>query len=435
MSDPETAQPQNPVWHEVATHPDILAKEQQLAGIRAVQDQVRRGEGEVTQYYWNTGTPYTTSSESSTRLSYHWDKPTDDPSAGSSPEGQRYLNDPAIDFQSVSPVEGLDVSIGHTADGKQYLVDPDGRVISPGYSSLTHVSGNTFQIPGYQQPESLTLLNDQEREAAREQRAHFERLRGSSEGSRQAAERLQEEVTTAVLQSYGVTPEDVVRQKMGNTTAFEFARGGRYVRLEITEGITRVITWNASISTEERLEAWGAHEDKTDKSVRIGMMDSHLDTTLPEELTPYEDKIIAGMDGLTAEKREFLQHEAALNERTGFLEFAVGSPHPSWSIPIAMSIVDLPPAEAYQLVGHQMRGGTDYVIAPKPGVFEPATDKPIAWRLTPDGTIERIKRDRNYPVDEQIATVVSRIEAERSTAVAGAADYLTVIIRKIIDTL
>jgi hypothetical protein len=412
MTSPEAASnPTGTPWQEAAIDPAILAQEQTIVGLRVLQQERAGAEREMTKYYWKNGSPRVTSPDlvvgpDAFSHSYWRDRGA----------GQDDADTPSMQFEELIPAEGTGTNIGRTANGNWQLVDADGRVISPGYSSMQHMGGNAFQVSGW--PHVLTILDEQQREQVLAQRTRLETLDTLTQGSIEQVRDLQGDIAADVLGRYGIPAEAVRREPSMNSTTMHFRYAGRHVRMSITAENLEVVTWDEKLDAQQRLEIWNAHSTNRDRGNQISIMEGYLDTEIPDFLKPYEEKIMADTDNLTAEKREHMQHQRAFNERFGFMDFSVDASQISWALPIALSLINMPIEESSKILASTKPGGSDFMVVSEPGLFMPMGNKtPFAWRLTPESGIEQVRQDDpGLHANENVQAAVRQLEVAKAVA-------------------
>ena len=432
--------PQAPNWEIIATNPAVLAKEQDVTTFNALHQEEFQSEQRLRSCYWNSGVPYTFSGDFSVayemRTSFLLDVEAEQPRTVGSPDlssndpNERwYLNDPKIEFTAQVSVSNTDLSIGVGVDDKQYLVKGYDKVISPAYPSITHSGGNQFRVPTTTDNKTglLFVLNDEEQQVVLNERRHFDALKDLDLTPRLCDAR--DDIATTILEQYGVTDADFLdKHSIVNAVLMEFEYSSRHVSLSVSDGWLGVTCWDSSFDFDQRQRIQRAHtNNQIDFGFQISQLKEELGMdavlALPAQSSSESEatKEVALLDDGQPD------HQETFYEQFNFLDFKLYSPHLSWSLPIAMSLIAMDTYESHQVTARFYADSTDSIVVTGPGQFQPMDDKkPTVWRLTSDGHVDFVDRDEaSYThKNPDVAAAVEQIKAAEITAAENARRFI-----------
>jgi hypothetical protein len=303
----ETIQPpEEPLWHQLATNPEVIEHEQRMAELITLTTETSASRNTVENYWWNSGTPYILMTgiariarAADGKSSYANDHPQGyeqaSPTASNPqpmpPEAAevRYKNDIRVDFTTVTPIKNLGVGIGHGTDGNQYLVHYNGKVISAGYSQITYGGDRSFTVPAAaglpaEYNGKLHILNDEGREHAHMDRARHEALERVHRNNQPARRALQADGANIALHHYGVRPEVIEQTQIpgqrpnDDTVILTFPHGKKQIEIRIKRNDISITTWSAHLTPDYYLESGG----KTDKNyLFLEIVSSHATQAVP----------------------------------------------------------------------------------------------------------------------------------------------------------
>ncbi len=401
-SEHEIRPPEPPIWQKVAKDVALIQIEQEAVGLQEKSGQLYQLGNEMSDYYWNTGIPYFTSTlpSDSKRLSFAWNRPTDYEGVRSKvtrrlkmQKSPRFINDERVPFESKEPSGAEGIQIG-LYKGEQYLVAAGDHVISPGFEEITPEGGNKFKVRSGSFVEDAHLLSEKEKEHVLSRRKEHDQLHEELYGEEPTVSEkvrdIQKELALRTLALYGIKEDQIRTDEAVNAVGMWFVYQGTRIRLDFNGEHLGVMTWDSSLPTDQVFEIWGRYEDEIrPEGVQLAILNDYLDSNSNSSLFKgHENAVRANMDNFALETHGFMKRLYNFQKNNNFRSFTLETPHVTWSLPIAISLATAPIDEVYKVISPFGSQGRGHLHISKPGKFDANREgRKAEWELDEQGDI------------------------------------------------
>lgn len=388
-------------WLTAAIDPELKTVEERVTTLVDEQAEQWDRHEELGSYYWSGGTPHITFEGESelgneeTRHSFEWDRPnTRTLTSIILRRPVSYSNEKAAEGRVLAHVQGH-ARIVEQRPGLQYFASDDGYIISPEFDTITPISDERFEVSRDGQTRVLKLLSADEQTKVLEQRAQLEAKQADYDY--QELEQLQYRAALGTLALYGIEldPEENKYNPHTGFQIFRFEHADRAVRLDVGRNTLTASCWAKHLSFAKRQELWDAYEH--------GIQPMHNDLSGERDAfdrAPTDGQSVPGeaeIDSTDMAYHAFLVATHGLLKNNDFRPFRIETPHPSWSIPMAMKITELPFDRAHCIISPVGGvGSRGHLIQDRPGSFRSAhpdsgdiNTYPV-WSVDDDNTLARI---------------------------------------------
>lgn len=369
------------IWLEAAANPELAAVELQVGGLVEVQSQQSLLGDVLQKYYWNTSVPFTTFEDGNRiagredmRMSFVWDRPRTKygrPLFDNLMRRGRFEND-RIERGKVVHDISAEVQVTEK-DGKQYLVSDKKHVISPKFDEVTPMDDGRFAVCDGERTGIMRLLTADEQQEVQTQRKQYDELDGTYMDTARELHSLQYRAALATLALHGVSLDGSQINSSANTQNYRFKYAGSQVLMGVHGSMLKVIAWDEALTHEQRHQVWRAYEGADDSVRSAGMqleiLKDAIERGVPDFLKPYEDRIMAEIEDIDAASRFFLAAMRDLFERNSFRPFIIETPHTSWSIPVAMKLIEMPFEDAFAITAPFGTVSRGHLRQDRPGQF------------------------------------------------------------------
>lgn len=388
-------------WLTAAIDPELKAAEEQVSAAVSEHTELWALRENLASYYWNSGTPYVTFEGKSelgdeeTRHSFDWDQPTArNLTSFIFRRPTPYANQKSATGRVLAHIGGH-TRIVEQRPGLQYFASDGGQIISPEFNTITPITETHFKVTRDDESQVLKLLTTDEQAEIIERRAQFEAKQANYDD--RALEQLQYRVALGTLALYGVEldPEENIRNPHTSFQIFRFEYADRTVRLDVGRESLSATCWAKGLSFDKRQELWDAYEHgiRPMHNDLSGQRDSFDRAPTDEQSIPNEAEI----DSTDMAYHAFLVAAHGLLKNNDFRPFRIETPHASWSIPMALKIIELPFDRAHCIISPVGGvGSRGHLVQNHPGGFSSAHPDSNninvypAWSVDDNNTLRRI---------------------------------------------